>query len=90
MDLIFFFALGFFTHLAFFFTKPFLHRLGFTAGLEEEGARLPGPEKVALEGEPKMPGCGDGAARQASVVVHGGGETGALTQGTAAEHTWAS
>lgn len=37
------------------------------------GATLPAPENVMLAGDPKIAGCGVGAALQASPVVHGGG-----------------
>ncbi|HXP36458.1 MAG TPA: hypothetical protein VN817_01720 [Solirubrobacteraceae bacterium] len=62
--------------------------MGFAAG--GGGARLPTPLKVAEDGEPKMSGCGEGAARQASVETHGGGsplggaaQPGALVQACA-------
>jgi hypothetical protein len=42
---------------------------------DDLGARLPAPEKVWLEGAPKIDGSGAGAERHDSSVVHGGGET---------------
>jgi hypothetical protein len=55
-----------------------------------EDCRLPDPENVALAGAPKIPGCNAGAALHESPLEHSGGNTGALTHGTAAEHTCAS
>jgi hypothetical protein len=56
----------------------------------EGGARLPDPENVALAGAPYIAGCGEGAARHESAVVHDGGETTDTGHGTAAEQTCAS
>ena len=39
------------------------------------GTTLPAPVNVALDGAPKIAGCGDGATLHASPLVHGGGET---------------
>ena len=59
-------------------------------GLTTDGARLPDPENVALAGAPKTAGCGAGAARHESAVVHAGGTAAAGEHGTAAEQTCAS
>lgn len=61
----------------------------FTTGLEA-GAALPDPEKVALAGAPKSAGCGEGAARQESAVVHGGEDAVTAGQRAPAEQTCAS
>jgi hypothetical protein len=53
-------------------------------------AALPCPENVALEGGPKIDGCGAGAARQASAVVHAGGAFASLGQSLEPEQTCAS
>jgi hypothetical protein len=37
---------------------------------------FPTPENVALGGEPKIPGCGEGAALHESLFVHAGGVAG--------------
>ena len=73
-------------------------RFGFTfafarfggAGLTADGVGLPDPENVALAGAPKTAGCGAGAARQESAVVHAGGTVAEVEHGTAAEQTCAS
>ena len=57
---------------------------------EASAATFPAPENVALGGAPKISGCGEGAALHESPDVHGGGDTGAATHGTAVEHTCAS
>jgi hypothetical protein len=69
-----------FTHLLFFFTRPFLHvtglAFGFTIGFTTAtGAGFPAPENVALAGAPKTAGCGDAGGLHESPLSHGGGET---------------
>ena len=54
------------------------------------GWTLPWPLKVALEGAPKIGGCGTGARRHASAVVQAGGVTGALVHGEVVLHACAS
>jgi hypothetical protein len=71
-----------------FFLAPFGGGLTTLACEEEE--TLPVPENVALDGAPKIAGCGEGAALHESPLEHGGGVIVALEHGAAAEHTCAS
>ena len=72
----------------FSFVKPFLHLTAFffvifftvPGGV---GVTFPAPLNVPLGGVPKISGCGDGAGLHESPDVHGGGDTGAVTHGTA-------
>jgi hypothetical protein len=55
------------------------------------GARLPAPENVALDGAPKIGGCGVGAGLQEASVAHGGGCTAEVgMHGEALVHSCAS
>lgn len=52
---------------------------------------LPAPENVALAGEPKIDGCGEGEGLHASPVLHGRGlGVGGARHGEAVVHTCAS
>jgi hypothetical protein len=90
-------------HAARFFRGPFLHAasafasfcarvndLGATLGLNPCDTTLPAPANVALEGEPKIAGCGDGAALHESPVEHGGGVTDRFAHGAWFVHSRAS
>jgi hypothetical protein len=61
------------------------------AGAEPAGMMFPAPENVALDGAPKIDGCGVGAALHASPFVHGGGTSAACgAHGAETEHSCAS
>src|SRR5258708_1282783 len=65
--------------------------LRFTTGPVDPAVTFPAPENVALDGDPKTDGCGEGAALHESAVAHGGGTAAATGKhGATPVHSCAS
>jgi hypothetical protein len=79
---------GFFLHAFSAFDSAPTRARGFTTvcGDDVAATTFPAPENVALDGAPKIAGCGEGAARQASAVVHAGAGCDDWLQGAAVVH----
>src|ERR1700733_6146072 len=83
------------THLPPFFTRPLPHLVAFFAvfaGTDggDGTVTFPDPLNVALDGAPKIAGCGKGAALHDASVTHGGDPTKGATHGETLVHSCAS